>query len=185
MLDKPILHGETITLRPIRADDAAAMFASLSDEETMRLTGTHETFTLEQIESFYARLADADDRADYAIIPRDAPARAVGEVVLNDINWHNRAANFRIALFDKAFFGQGYGTQATQLILAYGFEQLDLHRIDLEVYDFNPRAARVYEKAGFVREGVKRDALLWDGTYHDAIVMSMLEPEYERRARGA
>lgn len=86
-------------------------------------------------------------------------------------------------MFDKAFFGKGYGTQATQMILAYGFEQLDLHQIDLEVYDFNPRAARVYENVGFMREGVKRDALLWDGTYHDAVVMSMLKPEYVQRRR--
>ena len=58
---------------------------------------------------------------------------------------------------------------------------IDLHRIELEVYDFNPRAAHVYEKAGFVREGVRRDVLYWQGHYHDAITMSILKPEYEKR----
>jgi len=106
----------------------------------------------------------------------------VGEVVLNEIDWHNRTANFRIALFAEKYFGQGYGSQATDLILQYGFTQLDLHRIELEVYDFNPRAIHVYEKAGFVREGVKRDVLLWDGVYQSAIVMSILKPEYEQRS---
>lgn len=180
MLDKPILQGETITLRPLGPEDAAAMFASFSDEESTRLTGTHETFTLAQIKAYCARIVDADDRVDYAITLKDNPALVVGEVVLNDINWHNQAANFRIALYHQDYFGKGYGTQATQLILKHGFETLDLHRIDLEVYDFNPRAAHVYEKAGFVREGIKRDALLWQGTYQDAIIMSILKPEYEK-----
>lgn len=184
MLNKPILHGETILLRPLIPEDAETLFASFADEEGKRLTGTHQTFTLEQVQAHYARVADADDRADYAIVPKDEPDLLLGEVVLNDIDWDNRSAGFRIALVGSHLFGRGYGTQATKLMVQYGFENLNLHRIELEVYDFNPRAIRVYEKAGFVREGVRRDALLWDGTFHDAIVMSILRPEYERMKRG-
>ena len=176
--EKPVLYGETIFLRPIQAEDAQAMFEGLTDEESNRLTGTHEKFTLEQVQRFCARIAEDDDRADYAIIGKDNPGVILGEVVLNEISWENRSSNFRIGLYNQAFFGKGYGTQATRLILKFGFEALNLHRIDLEVYDFNPRAAHVYEKVGFKREGVKRDVLLWDGRFQDAIVMSMLEDEY-------
>ena len=65
-------------------------------------------------------------------------------------------------------------------MLQYGFDQLKLHRIELEVYEFNPRAIHVYEKLGFVREGIKRQVLLWEGQYHDAILMSVLAHEYQR-----
>jgi RimJ/RimL family protein N-acetyltransferase len=177
MLEKPILTGSTIRLRPITADDASAMFASLDDEESMRLTGSQQTFTFEQVQQHCQRLYGADDRADYAII-RQEDDLYLGEVVLNDIDWQNRTANFRIALVGKQFFGQGYGSEATRLILDYGFTNLKLHRIELEVYDFNPRAQHVYEKVGFVREGVRRDVLLWEGQYHSAITMSMLAHEY-------
>lgn len=179
MLEKPILHGSTITLRPITKDDASAMFATLADEESMRLTGTQQTFTFEQVEQHCARLLAADDRADYAITLKDAPAY-IGEAVLNEIDWVNRTASYRIALGGPATFGKGYGTEATRLIIDYGFCQLNLHRIELEVYAFNPRAQRVYAKVGFVREGVRRDVLLWEGQYHSAIVMSILEHEYRR-----
>ena len=94
----------------------------------------------------------------------------------------NRSASFRIALAGAAYFGKGYGSEATQLIVDFGFRELKLHRIELEVYDFNPRAQHVYEKAGFVKEGVRRDVLLWDGVYQSAIVMSILEDEW-REAR--
>lgn len=177
MLEKPILHGEKINLRPIVVTDAAEMFKTLSDEESMRLTGTQQSFTLEQVEAFCARLFDDEDRLDYAITLKDDPTY-IGEVVLNDIDWDNKSASFRIALGSASIFGKGYGSEATRLIIDHGFRILGLHRIELEVYDFNPRAQHVYEKAGFVREGVRRDVLLWDGKYQSAIIMSILAPEY-------
>ncbi|MCA9918737.1 MAG: GNAT family N-acetyltransferase [Anaerolineales bacterium] len=181
MLDKPILTGERVILRPITVDDAQAMFASLSDAESMRLTGTQQTFTFEQVQQHCQRVSQAEDRADYAIT-RKEDGTYVGEVVLNGIDTFNRSASFRIALASAQWFGQGYGTDATRLILGFGFQTLKLHRIELEVYDFNPRAQHVYEKVGFVREGVLRDALLWNGRYQNAILMSILENEYAHRS---
>ncbi len=178
--EKPILNGSTIRLRPIVLGDAPGMFASMEDGESMRLTGTQSTFTLEQVEQHCARLLDADDRCDYAITLRSSGAY-LGEVVLNQIDWVNRTAGFRICLAGAAHFGKGYGSEATQLLLAHGFQTLQLHRIELEVYDFNPRAIHVYEKAGFVREGERREVLLCEGEYHDAITMSMLAREHQQR----
>lgn len=177
MLEKPTLLGESVLLRPITAADAAVMFASLSDKESMRLTGTKGAFTFEQVQNYCRRIEKADDRADYAITLKEDQTY-LGEVVLNDIDWENRSSNFRIALASQTVFGKGYGTEATRLILEYGFRTLALHRIELEVYDFNPRAQHVYEKVGFVREGMRRDALLWEGVYHNAIMMSILRHEY-------
>ena len=181
-MKKPILVGDKIVLRPITVDDASGMFAALSDEEGMRLTGTQSSFTFEQVEAFCKRVSEADDRADYAITLKDDPeSKYIGEAVLNEIDDENRSADFRIALQGKAYFGKGYGSEATRLIIDYGFKVLNLHRIELEVYDFNPRAQHVYEKAGFVKEGVKRDALFWEGQYQNAIVMSILEDEWRKK----
>lgn len=153
------------------------MFASLQDEESMRLTGTHASFSLEQIVAWCERVATEADRVDYAIIANESGAY-VGEVVLNEIDEDNRSANFRIALAAEAQFGKGYGSEASHLLLHYGFEKLGLHRTSLEVYRFNPRAIHVYEKLGFKHEGVRRDALRWEGEYIDALQMSILEHEF-------
>ena len=176
-MNKPILTGQKVVLRPVTVDDADAMFASLSDEESRRLTGTHSDFTLEQVRDFCARVSAADDRADYAVtLPGDPAYR--GEAVLNDIDLVNRSAGFRIALVGTENRNQGYGTEAAALLLEYAFNTLKLHRIALEVYDFNPRALHVYKKLGFKQEGLLRDALVWKGIYHDAVQMSLLESDY-------
>ena len=177
MISKPILRGKLITLRPLTKADAQDMFAALSDEESMRLTGTQASYTLEQVEAFCERIANSSDRVDYAITLKDNP-RYIGEVVLNNFDVDNRSASFRIALNNQKNFGKGYGSEATKLMLKHAFENLHLHRVELEVYDFNPRAKHVYEKQGFTQEGIKRDTLLWNGKYQNAIIMSLLEDEY-------
>ena len=117
--EQPILIGERVRLRPITVHDAADMFAALSDEESMRLTGTQATFTFEQVERFCERVSKDTDRADYAItLLSDETAKYIGEVVLNDLDWENRSASFRIALNSAENFGKGYGTEATRLILS-------------------------------------------------------------------
>ncbi|MCA9837502.1 MAG: GNAT family N-acetyltransferase [Trueperaceae bacterium] len=180
MPEKPTLRGKTVILRPIGPEDAEAMYASLSDKEAMQLTGTKQSFSLEQVQAFCARVPTEEDRYDFAItLPGENRYR--GEVVLNDIDWDNRSSNFRIAISGTENREKGYGSEATELVLEFGFKTLNLHRIELEVYDFNPRAQHVYKKHGFIQEGIRRDVLLWEGKFQSAIVMSLLQPDYLAR----
>jgi RimJ/RimL family protein N-acetyltransferase len=94
--------------------------------------------------------------------------------VLNQLDAPNASMNFRIALWSEADCGQGYGTEATRAVVGFGLDVLGLHRIQLDVFSFNPRAKRVYEKCGFRTEGRRRDALRWDGEWIDADTMAIL-----------
>ncbi|MFI9817990.1 GNAT family N-acetyltransferase [Saccharothrix variisporea] len=177
---KPTLTGEVVVLRPVTADDVPALLPMLTDPEVARLTGSHGGGDPDQavLREWYGSRGAQDGRLDLAVVERGS-GRVVGEAVLNQWDADNGSCSFRICFVPGAV-GRGMGTEATRLIVGYGFEVLGLHRISLEVYAFNPRARRVYEKVGFVAEGVLRDALLWDGERVDATVMSILRPEWER-----
>jgi RimJ/RimL family protein N-acetyltransferase len=177
---KPTLTGERVLLRPVEAGDWAGMFAV--DAETKRLTGTHSSafFTRESLEQWYATRAGYDDRLDLSIIER-ATGDWAGEVVLNELDVANESCGFRIALQGPRFYGRGLGSEAARLIIGYGFGVVGLHRIELEVFGFNPRARHVYEKIGFVHEGTKRDALRWDGEWIDCHCMALLRDEWRGR----
>lgn len=173
------IKGKRIMLRAFRSEDAAPLWDSMDNKEFNKLTGSHGEFTREMIDDYVARqiAADDDSRASFIItLPDDS--KALGEVVINEIDHDNHSANIRIAMFHEGAVGKGYGTEAMKLMVNYGFTQLDLHRISLGVYVFNPRAIRAYEKVGFKREGVLRDDLFWDGQYVDSIVMSILAHEW-------
>ncbi|QMU72557.1 GNAT family N-acetyltransferase [Streptacidiphilus sp. P02-A3a] len=179
-LSKPTLVGDLVTLRCVTADDLPVLRALWEDPESSRLTGSHPRPNADEskVYAWYATRVGQDDRLDLAVLD-NADGAVVGEVVLNDWSPANESCGFRIALV-PGHYGRGLGTEATRLLCGYGFEKLGLHRISLEVYAFNPRARRAYEKAGFVAEGVLRDALRWREERVDATVMSILAPEWER-----
>ena len=94
--------------------------------------------------------------------------------MLNEYDQDNESVNFRIMLGPAEHFGHGYGTEATRLVVDYARNVVGLHRISLDVFEFNPRARRVYEKCGFQVEGLLRDALRWDGEWVNGIAMSIV-----------
>lgn len=184
LAEKPTLVGERVLLRPVGAADADGLLELTSDQEVTRLTGSHPGRPMgrDTLMEWYGSRGDHAHRLDLAIIDRSTDAY-VGEAVLNELDVENGSCNFRIALVGPRAFGRGYGTEATRLILAHGFETVGLHRIELQVFDFNPRARRLYDNVGFVHEGTRRDALRWDGAWVDAHDMSILADEW-RQHRG-
>lgn len=174
---KPVLAGELVTLRQLTGDDAPALLPMLEDEETARLTGSRLKPPMAELaRSWYTSRPDQHDRLDLAIVDR-ATGDVSGEVVLNEWDEDNESCSFRICLVPGSY-GRGLGTEATRLIVGYAFEELALHRVSLEVYAFNPRARRTYEKVGFVTEGVLRDELRWGDERVDCFMMSILADEW-------
>ena len=103
---------------------------------------------------------------------------AIGNCGFHEIDWRCRSADVGIIIGEKSYWDQGYGTKVMALLLEHGFKTLNLNRIGLWVFETNPRAIRTYEKVGFVREGVKRQAFYKNGRYIDMILMSVLRSEW-------
>ncbi|MBC3986111.1 GNAT family N-acetyltransferase [Streptomyces sp. AC536] len=169
---KPTLTGERLRLVPLTASHADAMYASTTDPETRRLTGTHRTFTPAQITAWCASRAEQTDRLDLAV--EDLASGAyLGEMALTEVDPDNESAALRISLAPRAR-GRGAGPEAIRLLLDHAFGQVRLHRVWLEVFAFNDRARRAYERCGFHVEGRLRHAFHWAGERHDTLVMAAL-----------
>ena len=132
------------------------------------------------------RCANEGDSVGFAIIKLDGAAELIGSLSLFGIQPRDRSATLGIAL-GREFIGRGYGSDAMRVIVAYGFRELGLHRIQLGVAPFNQGGIRAYEKAGFREEGRLRQSVLHDGRWYDEILMSVLEHEWAelRGQRGA
>jgi RimJ/RimL family protein N-acetyltransferase len=189
---KPTLTGTNVLLRPLDIEkDATALREMLTDPEALKLTGSYHApgeipewdETAERnFRDWYGTRNEQPDRLDLAVVDRTS-GQCVGEVVLNEWNEPNRSCNFRTIIGPRGR-DRGLGTEAIRLLLGYGFERLGLHRIALDVINFNPRAKRVYEKLGFVTEGVLRAEHRWDSQWIDVTIMSMLARDWDRhRAR--
>jgi RimJ/RimL family protein N-acetyltransferase len=174
------LQGDQVYLRPISIEDTELYFRMLFNEETRRLTGTQKCFTREQVRQYIEGKAQ-DSSGVLMLIALTENDTVIGDIQLLEIHPFNRSCYIRIAIDNLIHQGKGYGTEAMKLMLDYAFGDLNLHRIELNVYSYNERAIHVYERLGFKKEGVQRDALFYNHQYHDSIIMSMLEDEYRER----
>ncbi len=111
---------------------------------------------------------DKDDLG-FAIETLDDPPLLVGLVGIWGARPKDRCAELGIAL-GREYIGRGYGSDATRVIVNYGFREMGLHRIQLSVAPFNLAGIRAYEKAGFVEEGHHRESVLHDGRWYDEVL---------------
>lgn len=181
MCDIAVLHGERITLRGPRESDVDDRFAAGKPDEFVYMCGgnraENDTHPPRAVwEAWHKRTAQP--QADEICWRMEADEICIGTIRLHKISKADNSARLAIGIWNMAYTSRGFGTEAIRLVLAYAFEQMRLHRVELVVLGYNKRAIRCYEKCGFVREGLLRENALVEGVYHSEVVMAILEQEY-------
>jgi RimJ/RimL family protein N-acetyltransferase len=180
----PSLRGEQVYLRPAERSDIDAFVRWFSDGETTRYLAARAPFSKAMEEKWFEGMLEEQGKKNYHfVICLLADDRPIGTAGLHQVNYEDGHATFGISIGEKAEWSKGYGTDALRTICDFGFGQLRLERIELDVYEPNTRAQRSYEKAGFVTEGTMRHAHFSDGRHHDVLRMSLLREEWEAQPR--
>jgi RimJ/RimL family protein N-acetyltransferase len=178
-----MFYSQRLRLRAVEREDLPRFVSWLNDPEVRNHLALYLPLSLAAEERWFEKeLAGPGDEQPLVIEVKDGtswlPAGGCG---FKGIDWRNRSAGLGIFIGDRANWGQGYGTEAVRVLLEHGFGTLNLHRVWLEVYETNRRAIPSYEKAGFVAEGCKRQAVFKGGKYDNVILMSVLRPEWQAR----
>lgn len=181
-----MIYADRVRLRAMEREDIPRCVAWLNDPEVRHGLAMYLPMSIAQEEQWFeGMLQRPADQQSLMIDVREGDGwRHVGGCGYHEIQWRHRAGEVGIFIGEKSLWNQGYGTEAMRLLLRHGFETLNLHRVMLRVYDYNARAARSYEKAGFVREGALRQAIFHEGRYHDCHLMSVLRAEWDARTAG-
>lgn len=177
-MNNPFLQGDRLYLRPLEPSDAALLAACNNDPQVRLSFFTHTPTSLAQqadrIRGLYGPGADYLPLA-ICVTEEDLP---IGITAFHRVDLVSHAAVFSICIADAEQRGQGYASETTRLMLAWGFDILNLHRVQLHVWTENERAVRTYEKCGFQHEGTLREAMCHHGRYCDFHVMGILEREW-------
>jgi len=175
--------GELITLGAVQHEYLPRYVEWLNDWEIRRFLAADLPYplTIQDEEEWFHRQREDKNSRVFAILTR-AGNQLIGNCGLHQIDWTNRHAVLGIFIGDKSYWDKGYGTDAIHTLLRYAFEEAGLHRVELTVHAFNPRAIHVYEKVGFRLEGTRRQVLYREGTWHDEHIMAILRDEWDALA---
>jgi RimJ/RimL family protein N-acetyltransferase len=170
--------GENVVLCPIRTEDVKIYQRWLNDHEVLQFLTQVYPLTTEGEQLWLEQLTEQNPTHVILAIRLKDSLRLVGNCSLFKIDPVHRSACLGIVIGEKSQWSKGYGTEATRIIMDVGFRDLNLHRIYLDVHDFNARAIRCYQKLGFVKEGEFRQAIYINGQYHNTIRMGILNEEW-------
>lgn len=170
------LVGERIYLSPRNVEDVEIFTEWMNDFYITDYTGrSYSTITLQEEKAYLEK--EQNNKNVFAIIDLQTD-EVIGTVGLHEINNINRTATLGIFIGNKEYWSKGYGTEAIQLVLDFGFNYLNLNNIDLALMEFNQRALKCYEKCGFKEIGRKRKCNFVNGKYYDSILMDILAEEF-------
>lgn len=190
-MDKPLLQGELVRLTALDPEVSAPLvsrwgrdseFLRLMDNEPAILWSAQQTkaWQEKEIEEAESAVNNFLFSIETLAVEEEPGEQIIGFIGLGEVEWHHGDSFVGIGIGERDYWGRGYGTDAMKVVLRYAFDELNLHRVSLNVFEYNTRAIRAYEKVGFVFEGRGRQELHRDGRRWDLIFMGILRSEWQR-----
>lgn len=177
---KPLLKGKRLCLTALHKEDAATLAEWHQDADFMRLLDARPAHP-KTVASFIKWMENQQAETDGYLfaVRRQENDALIGYLQLDGILWNHQTAWLTVAIGSRADWGQGYGSEATRLVLDFAFYELNLHRVQASVFRYNRRSMVMLEKLGFQREGIFREFLNRGGERHDMILYGLLQSEWE------
>ena len=176
-----MIEGKLVNLRSPEMDDLERNTRWVNDREVTRFLSMRYEISRAAEEAWLRdRIAKpmSYEAPFFAIETKEGVH--IGNTNLFDVMPEDRRCELGIMIGDKSYWSKGYGTDALRTLVGFAFDEMNLNRVQLFVFDFNERAQAAYRKAGFVEEGRRRQALYTEGAYHDIVVMAILRDEWQR-----
>lgn len=179
-----MLEGRRVRLRSFELSDVEEIMKYWNNVELRRFLGNVDrgpAASNEEEEWIRNTWKQRQERTAFTFaVEAIAENKLIGGTGLFNIDWTSRSAETGISIYNPEYWGKGYGSESLNLILGFAFRDLNLNRVQLEVFDFNERAQECYLKVGFKEVGRRRKNRFVDGEYRDSILMDILREEWQQ-----
>ncbi|MFL0245368.1 GNAT family N-acetyltransferase [Candidatus Clostridium stratigraminis] len=181
MIKSGMLTGNKVRLGAINAEDIETIASWYEDADFLRFFDKipANPKSKQELQQWIKDTQTSGKSYSFSIRPIDKD-EMVGYIELSNIQWWNGVANLGIGIGEKKYRGGGFGKEAMELILTFAFNELNLHRVQLNVFSYNMGAMSLYEKLGFKREGVYREFIHRDGKRWDMYLYGILWNEWKK-----
>ncbi len=175
-----MIEGRKVRIRAIEKTDIDEIMKWVNDPEVIGNLLMRYPVSQYQEEKWIETALGGDNQRNKVFAFETKEGVYLGGIGLHSIDWENSNAEVGIVIGKKEYWNKGYGTDAMMTMLDFAFNQMNLHRVYLRVFEFNQRGIKSYEKCGFTKEGVLRHDRYSGGRYYDTIMMGILKEEFNK-----
>jgi len=174
-----LLEGKEVNLVSFSEDFVTEAYVGwLNDREMSTIIIKAETdTTIEEVRQYCLTLIESEDNFFFAIVTKNEK-KHIGNFRLGPLDKVNNRIGLGMMLGDKNYHGKGLGTEVVSLGLKFSFEDLNVHKVYLDVRGDNIAAIRIYEKNGFFHEGTLKDHLRKNNRFYDLKCMGIINPNH-------
>ena len=174
-----MIAGEHVILRAFERDDAERCYRWMNDPNIVRTLKSRYPIAFQNEIEWLDRamhVSVGDSERHFAIERKDDRAH-IGNASIHAIEWVSRTASFGLFIGEPSAWNRGFGSDAIRTLVRFAFEEMNLRKLRIEVFEYNERAKHVLEAQGFVQEGRLRQEFYREGTYHDIVILSIFRGE--------
>lgn len=174
-----MIAGEHVILRAFERDDAERCYRWMNDPNIVRTLKSRYPIAFQNEIEWLERamqVSVGDSERHFAIERKDDRTH-IGNASIHEIEWVSRTAAFGLFIGEPSAWNRGFGGDAIRTLVRFAFEEMNLRKLRIGVFEYNERAKHVLEAQGFVQEGRLRQEFYREGTYHDIVILSIFRGE--------
>jgi len=167
-----MIAGEHVILRAFERDDADRCYRWMNDPNIVRTLKTRYPIAFQNEVEWLERAMNPTANDRHFAIERKDDRSHVGNASIHDIEWVSRTGWFGLFIGEPAAWNRGFGGDAIQTLVRFAFDEMNLVKLRINVFDYNERAKHILVGQGFVQEGKLQRDFYRDGAYHDIVILS-------------
>jgi len=168
-----MIAGEHVILRAFERDDVERCYRWMNDPNIVRTLKTRYPIAFQGEVEWLERAMNPGPNERHFAVERKDDRTHVGNASIHDIDWISRAGSFGLFIGDPAAWNRGFGGDAIQTLVRFAFDEMNLVKLRINVFDYNERAKHVLEERGFTQEGRLVRDFYREGAYHDIVIYSV------------
>lgn len=168
-----MIAGEHVILRAFEREDSDRCYRWMNDPNIVRTLKSRYPIAFQNEVAWLERAMDPNSNERHFAIERRDDRTHIGNASIHDIDWVSRTGWFGLFIGEPTAWNRGFGTDAITTLVRFAFDDMNLHKLRINVFDYNERAKHILQSRGFVQEGKLVRDFYREGTYHDLVILSI------------
>jgi RimJ/RimL family protein N-acetyltransferase len=173
-----MIAGDHVILRAFETDDASRCYRWMNDPNIVRTLKSRYPIAFQNEIEWLERAMHPSVVERHFAIERKDERLHIGNASIHDIDWVSRVAWFGLFIGEPTAWNRGFGGDALRTLVRFAFEEMNLFKLRINIFDYNDRARHVLENIGFVQEGKLERDFYREGTYHDIVILSVFRDRF-------